>query len=537
MSAPTTGPAARTSSRRLIRLLREVLVAVPHGPRRFALAVLLSAAASGATIALMGTSGWLLSRAAQHPPILYLQVAVVGVRFFGISRGVLRYLERLIGHDLALRMQGGLRQQAYDALSRTTLLGRRRGDLLVRLVADVDAVLDMVVRVAVPLCSGSLVIIGSTAILAAFNAPSALVILGSAVLAGLVMPLLARRISRTADSSIAPARGRMGSDARQIARAATDLAAYGADQRAIATFLTSDADLRAAESRAALARGVASAGQVLAAGLAVICALFLGGSAVAAGDLDAPLLAVLVLTPLALHEVFSSFNQAAQTLTRAASSLTRVAEVLDAPPVGNGDRVDLAAGDAPGLQLVGLDAGWPGRPPVVTGLTLSVGPGDRVALVGPSGIGKTTVAATIMGLIPPMGGSVSASGRVGYLAQDAHIFATSLAENVRIGDRAATDEQVSDALKRAGLDLPAERRVGESGATLSGGEAQRVALARLLVGRHDVLVLDEPTEQLDSETAEALMKDFWKVAQDTPVLVISHDEQVIAGCDRIITLG
>ena len=150
---------------RTTQLLKTLLRDVPRGRWLLVLSTLLAACASGASVALMGVSAWLLSRAAEMPPVLYLEAAAVGVRFFGISRGVFRYAERLVGHDLALRMQGALRMRVYDRLSRTTLLGRRRGDLLVRVTADVDAVLDMVVRVIVPACASSLVIIGTTVLL------------------------------------------------------------------------------------------------------------------------------------------------------------------------------------------------------------------------------------------------------------------------------------------------------------------------------------------------------------------------------------
>jgi len=222
------------------------------------------------------------------------------------------------------------------------------------------------------------------------------------------------------------------------------------------------------------------AGQVLAAGIAVVAALVIGGDAVAAGELAPRLLAVLVLTPLAMHEVLNNFTQAAQTLTRARAALGRVVDLLAERPVGRGD-TDPTAPAVAGVEFTGVDAGWPGAEPVVRGFDLTVGEGEKVALVGASGIGKTTLAATAMGLIEPMAGEVT-SGRVGYLAQDAHIFATTIAENVRIGNKDATDVQVASALERAGLTIDPGRIVGEYGATLSGGEARRVALARVLVG-------------------------------------------------------
>ena len=159
-----------------------------------------------------------------------------------------------------------------------------------------------------------------------------------------------------------------------------------------------------------------------------------------------------------------------------------------------------------------------------------------MAVVGPSGAGKTTLAATLLGLIPPLAGRLDSLGRIGYLAQDAHIFATSIAENVRIGNKDATDQQVQAALAGAGLALPADRVVAERGATLSGGEARRLALARLLAGRYDLLVLDEPTEHLDPETAVALIDDIWAGLGTRPVLVLTHDPEVVARCHQVVRL-
>lgn len=524
-------------------LVSTLLGDVNRGRWRLVASTLLAAGASGASVALMGVAAWLLSRAAEMPPVLYLEAAAVGVRFFGISRGFLRYLERLVGHDLALRMQGALRMRVYDRLSRTTLLGRRRGDLLVRVTADVDAVLDMVVRVIVPACASSLVIIGTTVLLSRFSPASAAVLLVSALLASVVMPWLAARLSRNGDRSVAALRGELADRVREVAHAAPDLVAYDADSRALETVLEVDARLRRTERRAAWSRGLATAGQVVCAGLAVVSALLIGGQAVADGRIGARILAVLVLTPLALHEVFGAFTAAAQTFTRARSALQRVVEVADAPAVGMGDSPTAeVTPQPPSLHLAGLEVGWPGSRPVLSGLDLDLTAGESVAVVGPSGVGKTTLSATILGLIPARSGVVTTTGRVRYLEQQPHIFATTIAENVRIGAKEADDREVLQALLRAGLDLPPDRLVGEDGATLSGGEQQRLALARLLVHHgpapsHDLLVLDEPTEHLDSATATALMDDLWATTPQAAKLVITHDPQVMARCDRVWQLS
>ena len=519
-------------------LLRRLFAAVPDARRRLVVAVLLAFAATGASVALMGVSAWLLSRAAEHPPVLYLQAAAVAVRFFGISRGAFRYTERLVGHDVALRLQSALRLETYRRLARTTLLGRRRGDLLARVIADVEAIQDLVVRVWIPFAASAAVLLVTSAVIAWFSPGAAVVLLASTIVAGLAVPWLAQRASARADAEALPLRGRLADSVRELTRTAPDLLAYGADGTSLAAFAAVDDDLRRLSARSAWVRGVGSAAQVLAAGTAVIGALVIGAGQVHDGRLAAVMLAVLVLTPLALHEALATLIASAQTRTRARAALGRVSELLDAEPVGSGDRPP--AGELvpdPRLALTGLAVGWPGSDVIVSGLDLAVAAGERVALVGPSGIGKTTVAATVLGLIPARAGTVQVAGRIGYLAQDAHIFTTTIAENVRIGNRDATPSDVAAALTRAGLGLDPERIVGEAGDTLSGGEARRLALSRLLVGDFQVLLLDEPTEHLDSATATALIDDIWTGTAASPVLVITHDPALIARCDRVVTLG
>lgn len=517
-------------------LLRRLLAGVSHGRLRLAGAILLAALASGASVALLGTAGWLLARAAEHPPEQALAVAAVGVRFFGISRGAFRYVERLVGHDLGLRMQTALRLLTYDRLSGTTLLGRRRGDLLTRLVADVESVLDLVVRVAIPLSSGVIVIVGTTAILGAFSLASAMVLLATAVVAAFGAPWLAARLSRSADAAAVAARGTLATVVHEVARSAPDLVAYGADEAALGRVIAADGVLRRAEQRAAWSRGVSATIQVTAAGTAVVAALVIGGPAVASGLLDRTMLPVLVLTPLALHEVFGDFARAAQTNTRARVALGRVEAVLAAPLVGRGD-LDAAASDpAPAIVVTDATIGWPGGPALVEGLSLAVGAGERVALVGPSGVGKTTVAATILGLIPAQAGTVETRGRLGYLAQDAHIFTTSVAENVKIGNKDASADEVAEALARAGLPVDPGLSVGELGSTLSGGEQRRLAASRLFAGAYQAIILDEPSEHLDPETASRLLDDLWASTAGAPTLVITHDPEVMARCDRIVRL-
>ena len=510
-------------------------------PRQLVRAVLLGALASGAGVALIGTAAWLLSRAAEQPPVMYLMVAIVGVRAFGIGKGVLRYAERLDSHDLALRLQAGLRLDTWRALTRSTWVGRRGGDLLSRVVNDVEAIQDLVVRVGVPFASAGLVATATTIVIAVLSPGAGVLLAFSVVLAGVVLPWLTARLAARSVGALAPLRGELAHVAIEASDAAPDLVAYGATDAVLARITAVDDRLRRAEQRAAWATGLAGFGQVLAAGVAVIGGLLVGAVQVISGVLAPVQLAVLVLTPLALHEVLSTLPAAALAWRRSRVALGRVREVLIAPTVGSPDHLmsgDGAAGGAPGIAVTGLSAGWPGHDPAVVGLDLRVTAGEKVALVGPSGVGKTTVAATALGLLPPLTGRAAVTGRVGYLAQDAYLFDTTVAENVRIGRREATDAEIADALTRARVAMPVDRLVGVHGTAVSGGEARRIALARLLVGDANVLILDEPTEHLDAPTATALIDDLWATAEASraAVLVITHDPALAARCDRVITL-
>ena len=522
-------------------LVTHLVGELPNGWWRLISAALLSVAATGASVGLMGVSAWLLSRAAEQPPVLYLLVAATAVRALGTSRGVFRYIERLWSHDAALRMQSALRVGVYDRLARTTLLGARRGDLLIRVTADVEAIMDVIVRIALPFASAGVVLVGTVLILATLNAPSALVLLVCSLLAGVGMPLLAQTLSRRLDAASVPARAEMAQLVHAVARSSTDVVAYGRVDDELAALAAVDGRLRQAESRAAWTRGLATGGQHVAMGVAVAAALILGGQAVVAGAMPGRDLAVLALVPLALHEVFGDLTKAAQTMTHASAALRRVVSLLGTPPVGSGDRPE-AAPDATGpvLDVDGLAIGWPDEPVLVDGIGLRLGPGRTVAVTAPSGVGKTTLAATLLGLIPPRGGVCQVTPSVGYLAQDAHIFATTVAENVRIGNPHATDDEVSQALTLAGLSyLDPERIIGEDGGTMSGGEARRVALARLLVvsPRPSLTILDEPTEHLDAETAAKLMDDIWATTlPDGAILVLTHDPGVVARCDSEVGL-
>ncbi len=372
--------------------------------KRLTLGVFLGAMAIGCGVGLMAVSAWLISSAALRPPILELEVAIVAVRAFGLGRGVFRYAERLVSHDAAFRALSRLRLAVYDRLAVVAPAGvpaYRRGDLLERLVRDVDATQDLPLRVLQPYVSGAVVALASV-VLAWFILPVAGVVLGiSLLLAATVVPWITARAAADADRASAPARGDLNGDVLTLLDGVGDLSLSGAAPAWLDRLATDDRRIGDLAGRSARAAGLASGLGVLLSGGAVVAMLLVAIPALRSGELAGVNLAVLVLLPLATYEAVVAMPTAALALGRVRGSAQRVVEVLDAvDPVPDPAEPAAIPAGVVGLALRGVSAGWPGGPAVLDGLDLVVAPGARVGLVGSSGAGKSTLLAVLAGFLP-----------------------------------------------------------------------------------------------------------------------------------------
>jgi ATP-binding cassette, subfamily C, bacterial CydCD len=556
-----------------VATLRALLA--PHR-RPLAVAIAAGAVTPLSGVVLVAVSTYLISRAALQPNILDLTVVVVAVRALSLLKGTSRYVERLAGHDVALRTVVDLRAHTYLRLlpQAPAGLGRHRvGDVLARVVADVDRLQLALVRGVVPLLGG-LVATLVTVLLAAWLLPAAapVAVIGL-VVAAVGVPLLAWRLARRPERRLAVARGRLTAELVDVLQAAPELRLVGQLGPARAHLDDLDAEV-VRHDRSAVARGGGADALVqLVVGLTAVGFVLVGVPAVVDGALDGVMLGALVVLALAAAEAVGPLPSSARALATATTAAGRLREVLDAPvpapdPAVSAvprERRDPGGEDRdrrgpPGDERLVLDqvtARYPAAPaPAVHGLDLVVQPGRTIAVVGRSGAGKSTLASLSVRFLDPEAGEVRLGdvplpglpgdivrGVVALAPQDAHVFDGTIAANLRLAAPNASDAELTAALAAAHLaDWVAElpdglgTPVGERGNRLSGGQRHRLALARTLLVGAPLLVHDEPTADLDPVTGRALLLDALHAVGGRGVVVLTHDLRVLPVVDEVVVL-
>ncbi|WP_410637884.1 thiol reductant ABC exporter subunit CydD [Amycolatopsis sp. lyj-346] len=487
----------------------------------------LGALALLAGVALTATSGWLIAKASQQPPILTLTVAVVGVRAFGLGRAGLRYVERLVTHDAAFRIAGRVRVRLWNSLVRLgPARSLRAGEGQRRLVGDVDTVRDLLPRVVSPPLVVALVAAGAIAV-QTWVLPAAGLTLAAAVALGSCAPWVALRAERRATSALATGRREVATRVLVGFEAAAELLAFGRDGEHRRALADADTRLVTQARRQAFGAGAAEALVTLACGAAAVVSTALAAAAVAGGQLDPVLAPLLALVPFALAEVLSLLPPAAQHWDTLQRARRRLADVPEEPSPVPGTTV----------ALRGADLGWPGGPVVLHDVDVELAPGTYAAVVGPSGAGKSTLVAALLGFLAPRRGEVAVPEGVAWAPQEPMLAATTVAENLRLARPAATEEELREVLHSAALtDIPPETLLGSGGTGLSGGQAQRVALARALLGAPSagLVLLDEPTAHLDEATAQAVRAHLRVALAGRTVVHVTHRADEADGADVVL---
>ncbi len=541
--------------------LRRVARLSSPGRGRIAASVALGTVAMLCGVALLTASGYLISRAAERPPILALSVAIVTVRFFGLARPLARYADRLWSHDVALRSLTRVRARFVDAiepLAPAELDGYRRGDLLTRMLADVDGLQGLQLRGTGPLlvavATGAVCVAGTAIVL-----PAAAVVLAAGLLTAIVIvPAIGAALSRAAGRRQVSVRADLTSDLLQLFRAAPELVVNGGQGRALEGIAARDHELASLSRRNAILGGAADALSVLVAGATVAGVLAVSTTAHAAGTLDRTLIITLALLALGAFEAAAALPAAARELSATLTGGKRVLEILDRRPSVEDPPAPCPAPACADISIQDVTARYgDDLPPAVAGLTLDLPAGRRVAVTGASGAGKTTVANLLLRFLDPEQGCVRLDGRdlreyrqhdvramFAYAGQDAHIFDSSIRANLELGRAGASDADLEAALAAVRMDawvaaLPdgMDTRVGDDGAALSGGQRQRLGIARALLSDAPVLLLDEPAAHLDHSTAEAVIGDILRTSGDRSVLLITHRPEGRDLVDEILELA
>jgi len=518
----------------------------PRVPRVLA-AIALGVSSLGSALALAGVSAWLITRAWQMPPVLDLSVAVVAVRTFAISRGVLHYCERLATHDTALRAAGTARAQVYRRLAHGPAAAAVRlhsGELMARVGADVDELADVLVRALVPIGVAGVLALAATAVVGAISLPAAAVLAICLLVAGVVAPWFAGRAAASQEAIARQHHSDRDTSAMIALEHAPELRVAGALPEIIAESQRRQRAWGAALDVAARPAAIAEAMPTAAIGATVLGGVIAG---IGMASTVAPTtLAVLMLLPLSAFEATAALPAAAVQLTRSRIAAGRLLDL--APPTTTSEVVKPvpALPVGPGRLTADVCSGHPDSERS-SRVTLDLTPGARMAVTGPSGSGKTTLLMTLAGLLPPLHGRVTLDGTdvsrydeaelhkaVGFFAEDAHIFATTVRDNLLVARGNCRDDELVAALAAVGLGgwlagLPEGLSTVLTGGAqaVSAGQRRRLLLARAVVSPARIVLLDEPTEHLDPTDANAVLRDLLSpnsglMAADRTVVVATH---------------
>ncbi len=543
------------------RLLR--LLAPFHW--RMALAVALGALTIASNIGLLGMAAYLISASALKPLLLALTLPIYAVRLAGVVRAGSRYAERLTGHSLTFHLLERLRTLVYQRmvpLAPGLAASQRSGDLLSRLVADVDELQHIYLRVVGPFLVAGLVAALTSGVFALFSPVLAWTALAFLAVTGVVVPLLAHRLSRGLGERQPAARAELNMHVVDGIQGVQDVLAFGLEAELARRIAATDGVLASAQRRMAAISAVEQGLRDFATSLAVWAILLLAIPLVGSQHIGGVYLAFLALVMLASFEAIQPLPAALQFSGRALAAGRRVFDVVDAVPRVTDPDVPLPsdASTPAGGRALTFDhvsfAYEPDSPPVLTDVSFSVPAGRRVAVVGPSGAGKSTILRLAVRFGDCARGSVLLDGedvrryalrdlraQIGVVAQDTYVFNSSIAANLRLGSPQADDAQLWHALELAQLAgrvraLPQglDTLVGEQGQRLSGGERQRLAIARVLLQNPPVLLLDEPTANLDTVTESALLDALDVLMRGRTTLVMTHRLRRMERMDEILVL-
>ena len=532
-----------------------------------ALSVLLGSLTIGSNVALMGTSAWLISDAALHPSIADLAVAIVGVRFFGITRAVFRYLERLVSHNVTFRLLSRLRVWFYEKLeplAPARLLEYRAGDLLARIISDVGTLENFYVRVIAPPLTAVLVMLGVSFFLASNDPRLAALLIGFFLFLGLILPILAQMMSRQPGSDVITQRAELNTQVVDGIQGMQEILAFGHMQDRLRQLKTTGKYYGESQARLARINGTHSGLSAFMNNFAIWVVLFICIPLVTAGHINGVVLASLALITISSFESVTPLPLAAQMWISSREAARRLFEVVDTEPAIKDEtrysrsNAQQAETELASIQFSNLSFTYPNNNiPALQHISFNVKPGKSIAIVGPSGAGKSTLANLLLRFWDYESGEIRLDGeslkayvpeevreRIAYVSQNTYFFNTSIFENLRMARRRVSREEVEAAARAAqihdfimGLPKGYDTITGEQGLRLSGGERQRLAIARAIIKDAAILILDEPTANLDALTERQVLETLFALMHRKTSLLITHRLVGLENADEILMLN
>ncbi|SHN65171.1 thiol reductant ABC exporter subunit CydC [Desulfitobacterium chlororespirans] len=552
-------------------IIKEMLPLWP----RVCLALLLSALTVTSHIGLMATSSYLLARAALQPPIMDLMITIVGVRFFGISRAVFRYFERLVSHDVTFRVLSRLRMIVYEGiepLAPARLKELRSGDLLSRIVGDVEVQQNLFLRVLAPPLVAVLVLLGYGGFLAYFNQGFTMILAAFFLAAGVVLPLLVRALGKGIGQMKIQAKAKMYTFILDSLQGMPEMLAFGQTEAVLQRIQEAQNELSHSERRMAKVTGTANALMGMSTHLGMLAVLVLGIILVEGGQLDGVLLGMLALGVLSSFEAVATLPAGQPYLEENEAAGRRLKHLID-----EGHQLlekEKGGLDAPGFND-GAEEKWsfqnrepelafenvrfryePDGPWVLDNISVKIPSGRRIGIVGQSGAGKSTLVNLLVRFWEPSAGEIRLGGvnikeltpqvvreNMGIVAQKPYLFHATVKENLLLAKLEATNEELYEAARRARihdfiLSLPQgyDCLIGEEGMKLSGGQQQRLAIARVLLKDAPILIFDEATSGLDPVTERELKEELFALTEDRTLIVITHHLELVKDMDEILLL-
>jgi ATP-binding cassette subfamily C protein CydC len=528
-----------------------------------ALAVFLGFATIGSSIGLMATAAYIIAKAALHPSIAELQVAIVGVRFFGVARGVFRYLERLVSHNVTFKVLTRLRvwfYRAIEPLAPARLMQYKSGDLLTRVVADIETLEHFFVRVIAPPMVAVLVGILMWCFMGSFDLRLSLTLSIFLALAGVGLPLLTQKLNWGLGRRMIAVRSELNVSLVDGIQGGAELLAFGQEARYEKRVDDLSREMAALQGRLAAINGLHDAAMILLVTGATVATLVVAIPLVTDGELDGVYLAVLVLAVIASFETVTPLPQAFQYLEKNLAAAGQLFEIVDAQPAvrgplpDNGMRASPAPGDL-GLHVKGLSFRYaPHESLALDDVSFSLPQGGSLAIVGPSGAGKSTIVNLLLRFWEYNTGRIllgrqelrtydpeNVRQMISVVSQTTHLFNATVRENLLIARPDASETDLIRAAQQAqihafveSLPLGYDTWIGEQGLRLSGGQRRRLVIARALLQDAPILILDEATADLDSLTERELMQSIRDLMARKTTLIITHR---LVGLDAVAEIA